>query len=83
MKGKINLIEGFGFLFGIANNRKVSLERGRQQQVQTLDIPAFNQISNLYEIQQSLFLDAISLFIQKHAHALPFVSAHPYYAVNA
>jgi hypothetical protein len=25
--------------FGIANNRKISLERGRQQQVQTLDIP--------------------------------------------
>jgi len=179
--------EGFGFLFGIANNRKISLERGRQQQVQTLDIPpqglvsylpqfgyvtvfqqkfkeesryyvvclpkptegeseptfnsmsrqdfenlhdthwgieqfhrvlkqvcniecfqvrteqsirnhlfcalcaylqlsllkASNLISNLYEIQQSLFLDVISLFIRKHAHALSFVSAHPYCSVNA
>lgn len=178
---------GFGFLFGIANNRKISLERGRQQQVQTLDIPpqglvgylpqfgyvtvfqqkfkeesryyivclpesaegkseptfnsvsrkdfenlhnthwgieqfhrvlkqvcniecfqvrteqsirnhffcalcaylqlalfkASNQISNLYEIQQSLFLEVISQFIHKHAHTLPFVSAHSAYAVNA
>ena len=47
MKGKINLIEGFGFLFGIANNRKISLERGRQQQVQTLDIPPQGLVSYL------------------------------------
>lgn len=31
--------EKVGFLFGIANNRQVSLERGRQVQVQTLTIP--------------------------------------------
>ena len=31
--------EEVGFLFGIANNRKVSLERGKQVQVQSLDIP--------------------------------------------
>ncbi len=32
--------EGLGFLFGIERIRKVSLERGKEQQVQTVDIPA-------------------------------------------
>lgn len=31
--------QAVGFLFGIADNRKVSLERGREVQVQTLEIP--------------------------------------------
>ena len=183
--------EGFGFLFGIASNRKISLGRGRQQQVQSVEIPphglvcylpqfgivtvfqqkfkeesryyivclpkpsdkadssssepavnsvsrkdfetlhnahwgieqyhrilkqvcniecfqvrneqairnhifcalcaylqlallkASNQISNLYQIQQSLFDQVIAQFISKHAHALPFVCAHSAYAVNA
>ena len=31
--------EGLGFRFGIERNRKISLERGREQPVQTLEIP--------------------------------------------
>ena len=31
--------EGVGFLFGVANNRKVSPEQGKEVQVQTLEIP--------------------------------------------
>ena len=31
--------EGVGFLFGVANNRKVSQEKGQEVQVQTLEIP--------------------------------------------
>jgi len=30
--------EGMGFLFGVANNRKVSLEQGQEVQIQTLEI---------------------------------------------
>lgn len=41
--------EEVGFLFGIADNRKVSLERGNQVQVQTLTIPESGLVVYLKE----------------------------------
>lgn len=41
--------EGVGFLFGVANNRQVSLERGQEVSIQTLEIPESGLVVYLKE----------------------------------